>query len=93
MATPSRWCAAREPAISAWFFVAFISAIGSAPRIGLPPLPAISRVSASAALALSSRTVLPLNCVRSCARSPGARSVAIGSSAGRVLSSSFTGSI
>ena len=41
IATPSRLCAARAPAISAWFFTAFISAIGSAPRTGLPPLPAI----------------------------------------------------
>ena len=51
IATPSRVCAAREPSISAWFFVAFISAIGSAPRAGLPPLPATCPVSASAALA------------------------------------------
>ena len=28
---------ARAPAISAWFFTAFISVIGSAPRCGLPP--------------------------------------------------------
>ena len=37
IAAPSRRCAARVPAISALFFTAFISVIGSAPRIGLPP--------------------------------------------------------
>ena len=37
IAAPSRLCAARAPAISAWFFIAFISAIGSEPRAGLPP--------------------------------------------------------
>ena len=36
-AAPSRTCAARAPAISAAFFTAFISAIGSAPRATLPP--------------------------------------------------------
>ncbi len=41
IATPSRLCAARLPAISAWFFTAFISVIGSAPRTGLPPLAAM----------------------------------------------------
>ena len=37
MATPSRVCAAFMPAISAGFFTAFISVIGSAPRDGVPP--------------------------------------------------------
>ncbi len=36
-AAPSRTCAARAPEISASFFTAFISAIGSAPRAALPP--------------------------------------------------------
>src|SRR6185437_11242439 len=44
IATPSRVCAARAPSISARFFTAFISVIGSAPRIGLPPLLDIHRV-------------------------------------------------
>ena len=66
MATPSRLCAARVPAISAWFFTAFISVIGSAAaRAACRRSPATSRVSASAALAWSSRTVLPLSCARS----------------------------
>ena len=50
-AAPSRRCAARVPTISAWFFTAFISVIGSAARVGLPPCSLTIVDSASAALA------------------------------------------
>ena len=45
-AAPSRRCAARAPAISAAFFTAFISAIGSLPRGIVPPVAASRRASA-----------------------------------------------
>ena len=56
-AAPSRSCAARAPAISAAFFTAFIGAIGSPPRMILPPFSATRRAIASGQAAGSSRTV------------------------------------
>src|SRR5436853_446335 len=49
-AAPSRTWAARAPAISTSFFTAFMSAIGSAPRVNLPPWLVTRRPSASAAV-------------------------------------------
>ena len=51
IATPSRRCASCAPSISTGFFTAFISAIGSAPRVTLPPETVTMRASASAAVA------------------------------------------
>ena len=56
----SRRCAVRVPSISVAFFTAFSSATGSLPRTGLPPAAVISRLSASAAVALSSAIDAPL---------------------------------
>ena len=58
-ATASRRCAVRVPSISVGFFTALSSATGSLPRTGLPPAAVIRRLSASAAVALSSAIAAP----------------------------------
>ena len=58
-ATASRRCAVRAPAISVAFFTALSRLTGSLPRTGLPPAAKISRLSASAAVALSSAIDAP----------------------------------
>ena len=58
-ATASRRCAVRVPSISVRFFTAFSKLTGSLPRSGFPPAPAIRRLSASAAVALSSAIDAP----------------------------------
>ena len=50
-AAPSRTCAARAPSISTGFLTAFIIAIGSSPRVTLPPASPMMRDSASAPVA------------------------------------------
>src|SRR5207245_2054468 len=59
-AVASRRCAVCVPLISVAFFTAFSNAIGSLPRTGLPPPPAINRLRASAAVALSRAIAAPL---------------------------------
>ena len=55
-AAPSRRCAARVPAISAAFFTAFMSEIGSGPTSAAPPALSMRRTSATAPLSASIRT-------------------------------------